>query len=96
MYGTVAKCVVKAENRQALRELSARQMAEREVAGYVTSYVLFENDSDVCWLFAIFQDRATYEANADSPEQDAQYREFRALLEADPEWHDGEIEQDQT
>ena len=30
-------------------------------------------------------------ANADSPAQDARYRQFRALLEADPEWHDGEI-----
>ena len=29
-----------------------------------------------------------------TPEQDAQYREFRALMESDPEWHDGVIEQD--
>ena len=68
--------------------------AEREVAGYVTSYMLFENDSDVCWLFAVFEDFHSYTANADSPEQDAQYREFRALMESDPEWHDGVIEQD--
>lgn len=93
MYGTVARCIVKPENREALRELSERQIAEREVAGYVTSYMLFENDSDVCWLFAIFEDFHTYTANADSPEQDAQYREFRALMESDPEWHDGVIEQ---
>ncbi|HET7235111.1 MAG TPA: hypothetical protein VFK59_01620 [Actinomycetota bacterium] len=93
MYGTVAKCVIKPENREALRELTKHQMAEREVRGYVTSYMLFENDSDVGWLFAVFEDRATYDANADDPAQDAQYREFRALLEADPEWHDGEIEQ---
>jgi hypothetical protein len=93
MYGTVAKCVIKPENREALRELTKRQMADREVRGYVTSYMLFENDSDVGWLFAVFEDRATYDANADDPAQDARYREFRALLEADPEWHDGEIEQ---
>jgi hypothetical protein len=93
VYGTVARCIVKPENREALMELSKRQMAEREVAGYVTSYMLFQNDSDVCWLFAVFEDFHTYTANADSPEQDAQYREFRALLEADPEWHDGVIEQ---
>jgi len=29
--------------------------------------------------------------NADSPEQNTRYLEFRDLLEADPEWHDGEI-----
>ena len=94
MYGTVAKCVVKPENREKLRELTKRQMAERKVAGYVSSYVLFENDSDVAWLFAIFEDRATYDANAGDPAMDAQYQEYRTLLEADPEWHDGQIESD--
>jgi hypothetical protein len=54
--------------------------------------MLFENDSDVAWLFAIFDDRATYDANAADPAQDAQYREYRALMETDPEWHDGVIE----
>lgn len=93
MYGTVAKCIVKAENREKLRELTETQMTEREVPGYVTSYMLFEDTGDGAWLFAIFEDRKTYVANAASPEQDAQYRQFRALLEADPEWHDGEIEQ---
>ena len=43
---------------------------------------------------ASFQDRGTYDANADDPAMDAQYREYRELLEADPEWHDGEIETD--
>jgi antibiotic biosynthesis monooxygenase (ABM) superfamily enzyme len=92
MYGTVAKTVVKPENHQKLRELVERQMTERQVPGYVTSYMLFENDSDVAWLFAIFDDRATYDANAADPAQDAQYREYRALMETDPEWHDGVIE----
>jgi len=92
MYGTVAKTVVKAENRPKLRELFEGMMAERKVPGYITSYVLFENDSDVAWLFAVFQDRATYEANAGDPAQDAEYRKYSALMEAEPEWHDGEIE----
>lgn len=92
MYGTVAKTVVKPENRQKLAELVERQMGEREVAGYVASYVLFENDSDVAWMFAIFEDRATYDANAADPAMDAQYREYSALMEGQPEWHDGEIE----
>jgi quinol monooxygenase YgiN len=92
MYGTVAKTVVKPENREKLRDLTTRQVAERQVPGYITSYMLFENDSDVAWLFAIFEDRASYDANAGDPAQDAQYREYRALMESDPEWHDGEIE----
>ena len=91
MYGTVAKTRVKTENREELREIF-ENTARREVAGFVTSYMLYENDSDVAWLFAVFQDRATYDANAGDPAQDAEYQMYRALMEADPEWHDGEIE----
>jgi len=40
-----------------------------------------------------FEDRATYDKNADDPAQHQRYREYRALMEDDPEWHDGEIEQ---
>jgi quinol monooxygenase YgiN len=92
MYGTVAKTVVKPENRSKLRELFAGQIAQRKVPGYITSYMLFENDSDAAWIFAVFEDRATYDANAGDPAQDAEYRMYRALMEAEPEWHDGEIE----
>ena len=92
MYGTVAKTVVKAENRQKLRELFESSMSSREVPGFVTGYVLYENDSDVAWMVAVFQDRATYDANAADPAQDAEYQKYTALMDAEPEWHDGEIE----
>ena len=32
-------------------------------------------------------------ANADDPAQNERYTAFRALMEADPEWHDGTIEE---
>jgi hypothetical protein len=54
--------------------------------------VLFENDSDAAWLVAIFENRETYDRNADDPSQDVDYRQYRALMETDPEWHDAEIE----
>jgi quinol monooxygenase YgiN len=92
MYGTVARTRVTAENRPKLRELFDRQLSGRQATGYVGAYLLFENDSDVAWLIAMFEDRASYEANAADPAQDAEYREYRALMEEDPEWHDGEIE----
>ena len=38
-----------------------------------------------------FEDRETYHANAQSPEQDARYRKLLDLLEGEPEWHDGEV-----
>jgi len=91
MYGTVAKLVVKPENRDEMREVTQRQMAV-PIPGYVSGHVLMENDSDVCWLFVVFEDRASYDRNADDPAQHERYLEWRALMETDPEWHDGEIE----
>ena len=92
MYGTVARTRVKPENRDKLKEVFQRQGADRTRPGMVTAYTLFENDSDVAWLFAVFEDRATYDANANDPAQDADYQEYRALMEDEPEWHDGEID----
>ena len=91
MYGTVAKTLVKPENREKLREITERQMAAAAVPGYISSHVLWENDSDIGWLFVIFEDRGSYDRNADDPAQNERYMEWRALMEADPEWHDGQI-----
>jgi len=90
MYGTVARTRVKPENREKLSEVLARQTVAA-VPGYVAAYMLFENDGDTAWLFAVFEDRASYDRNADDPAQNERYLEYRALMEADPEWHDGEI-----
>jgi quinol monooxygenase YgiN len=92
MYGTVARTRVKPDNRQKLREVFERQ-SYQTVPGFVMSYVLWQNDTDIAWLFAVFEDRASYERNADDPAQHERYLEYRALLEDEPEWHDGEIDQ---
>jgi hypothetical protein len=91
MYGTVARTRVKAENRDKLREVLEKQNAA-QVPGYVAGYMLWENDSDAAWLFAIFEDRESYDRNADDPSQHERYVEYRALMEVEPEWHDGAIE----
>jgi hypothetical protein len=92
MFGSVARTRVKPENRQALRELMQRQDYHK-VEGFEKSFLLWENDSDVVWLLGIFQNRELYFKNADDPAQNDRYLEFRALLEEDPEWHDGEVEE---
>jgi hypothetical protein len=91
MYGTVARTRVKPENREALRAVFQRQRYS-DVEGFVASYVLFENAGDTTWLFAVFSDREAYERNADDPAQHERYLEYRALLEIEPEWHDGDID----
>jgi hypothetical protein len=89
MYGTVARMRVKAENRDKLEAVFRDQ--DRTVKGHVGTYVLTENDSENIWILAVFEDRGTYDANADDPAQHEQYKKYRALLEEEPEWHDGEI-----
>jgi hypothetical protein len=42
-------------------------------------------------MVVAFESKDAYWANARSPEQDARFKEMRALLASDPEWHDGEI-----
>jgi hypothetical protein len=88
MYGTIAKLKVK---KGALDELRKMEMG-RHPDGMMGSLV-FQSDgsADELWMIAIFRDKASYFANAESPEQDQEYKGFRALLLADPEWHDGEI-----
>lgn len=93
MFGTIARAKVKPENRGALDELVRGQAYEDlGIDGFIASYTVWpEEQKDEVWLVAVFRDRASYRKNADSPEQDARYREFRALLESDPEWVDGEF-----
>jgi len=87
MYGTIAKLRVKQEIEDALRLTE-----ERHPEGYISSFIYkSDKEPDVRWMVVMFEDKQTYFANADSPEQDRDYRELRKLLKEDPEWHDGEI-----
>jgi heme-degrading monooxygenase HmoA len=91
MYGTVAKMKAKPGTGELLAELG-RQLGDDRPAGMVGTWVYqLDADPDEYLLAVAFESREAYTANADSPEQDARYRKMRALLEADPEWHDGEI-----
>jgi hypothetical protein len=50
-----------------------------------------DNDPNTVMMAVVFDDKASYVANANSPEQNARYQQMVALLEGPPEWHDGEI-----
>jgi hypothetical protein len=95
MYGTIARLHPRAGQLEALAALQDRWDAggDAKPAGYRSAWLFTpdENpyDRPTVFLVAVFDDRATYVANAESPEQDARYREMRALLEDDPEWIDG-------
>lgn len=94
MYGTIARIHPKPEAEAQLQSIAGTWPGDRPVpAGYVASYIFTpdENpyDRPTVFLVALFEDEPTYRANASSPEQDAMYREMRALLEDDPDWMDG-------
>ena len=91
MYGTVARLRVKPGAEKRLMEISQSE-SDLQIPGYVGQYVYrMDADAHEYYLVVIFESKEAYFANADSPEQEARYRQFRALLEQDPEWHDGEI-----
>jgi hypothetical protein len=88
MYGTIAKLITKPGAIEELR----RMETERHPVGYIGSYV-YQSDQDAkeLWLVVLFENKETYMANADSPEQDSEFRRLMNYLVTDPEWHDGEI-----
>jgi heme-degrading monooxygenase HmoA len=90
VFGTVGRAHVKPENRDKLVE-EMGDPAYTSIPGYRTSFLMFpENRENEVLIVAMFEDAASYWKNADDPAQDERYRRFRALLEDDPEWSDGE------
>jgi hypothetical protein len=48
-------------------------------------------DPQEYYLAVVFENKEAYWANAQSPEQHTRFEQMMALLEGEPEWHDGEI-----
>lgn len=91
MYGTVARLHLKPGMEEQLRALSDLE-SQLQIPGFVAQYVYrMDTDPNEMYLVVIFDSKASYTANAASAEQDARYRQMRAMLDAEPEWHDGEL-----
>ena len=91
MYGTIVRGQLKPGAEAQLLELVDEFLARR-VPGYVAQYTYrMDADPNVIMTAVIFESKEAYFANADSPEQDAQYGRMAALFASEPEWHDGEI-----
>lgn len=91
MYGSVFKMRPKPGKAAELRDYIMG--VERRAPGMVTAYLLTEDNDGNVWGFGVFENEKLYRANAADPEQAKIYEGFRAMLEADPEWHDGTIAQ---
>jgi quinol monooxygenase YgiN len=91
MYGTVARIRVKPGAEDALMA-QLRAYSSLGVPGYQRSYAYrMDTNPAEFYLAIVFDSKESYRANAESPEQDKRYREMLALLDGEPEWHDGEI-----
>jgi quinol monooxygenase YgiN len=94
MYGTVSRMRVRPGWEEALQTLYQQWPRERraETTGFIADYVVKSERMPGEWfLLAIFDSEENYRRNAADPEQHRLYERLRALLEADPEWNDGEI-----
>jgi quinol monooxygenase YgiN len=91
MYGTIARFRLKPGTKEQFIE-TVDSMGSAVIPGWMVDYYFqMDSDSDEFYLVAVFRDKETYLANADSPEQHERYLKLRSFLVADPEWHDGAI-----
>jgi quinol monooxygenase YgiN len=92
MYGTVAKMKVKSGKIDDLIKLMSSEVSGRNPKGYLGEIVYkMDSNPNEIMLCVFFEDKASYHANANDPEMNKEYEQYRALLDADPEWHDGEV-----
>ncbi len=96
MFGTVAHLHTKPGMESRLQDLM-KEYESLNIPGHISSYVYrMDSGPNEYYLATIWQDRDSYFANANSPEQDARYRKLLDCLTSEPEWHDGEIIYSQT
>jgi hypothetical protein len=88
MYGTVARMTFDPANRDAL--VAQLEGMPTGVDGFISGEVLMGDEAGAAMLVVKFRDKASYMANADSPEQGERYAALRGLLSEDPMWFDGE------
>lgn len=90
MFGTVAKMRVKPGGDMMLMAWSQRLLGNMQ--GHVSTTVYRSTDDPhVLWMSVVFEDEASYRANAESPEQHLRWQQMRSVVEDDIEWNDGHI-----
>ncbi len=89
MYGSVARASVKPG---AANKLAAWGEQQPTVKGEIALFVYqADNDPNEMWMCSVFESKEAYFANANDPAQHQRFLQMMQFLEAEPEWHDGEI-----
>ena len=88
MFGTLMRARALPGKREAVVAMMGESLDTR---GFRATYVLLPDDDEQAVVAGVlFDDRATYSANAHDPATEDWYGRFRSLLEDDPEWTDGD------
>jgi quinol monooxygenase YgiN len=91
MYGTIAHFRIKPGTQDEFIKVMD-SLGDAFIPGWKADYYFqMDKDSDEFYLVAIFNDKQSYDTNANSAEQHERYLKFRSFLVADPEWNDGHI-----
>jgi len=94
MFGSIYRMTPKPGQEANIAAHFRRWEKERrpEVGGAVGGY-LFRPKGTTTELIgvAVFDSESSYRRNADDPAQNVWYRDLRQMLEADPEWNDGDV-----
>ncbi len=91
MYGTVARLRIKPGKETEFQQLG-KSFEQAKIPGAVAQHLYrMDANPNEFYLAVVFSDKAAYERNASSPEQHQRFTQMMALLESEPEWHDGEV-----
>ena len=89
MWGTIARMRVRPDVPEEYLQGQLRAFNTDRMSGWVsTTFYRSDDDPQELWLVAMFEDKESYRANAESSAQHSVYLTLRACLEDDPEWHD--------
>lgn len=94
MYGSIYRCRVQSGREQAVLEMIERW--HRELRPKLPEFVrdgFYRSQSHPGWYFGyvVFETKEAYERNANDPDQDRWFRDFRELLDGEVAWEDGEL-----
>jgi quinol monooxygenase YgiN len=89
MFGTIMRARCKPGQRDAFIDQMKQRGTAANNPGFLSAEVGYE-DKDPDRVFAVihFRDKASYQANAQRPQTDAEYRQMLDYLVEPPEWID--------
>lgn len=92
MFGTVTKLRLRDDvSEDQLKELTRQIESDRPSSGVSVTLLRERDNPRTLWVMGAFESEDAYRRNAESPEQTARFERIRALIDGQPEWHDGDV-----